>query len=111
MGPLSVTNSRVNKQHYEAMIGIGLLILASSQLILPSKPAPADRCEGIDRYHRPIDSPLRYWLNHNCERGSRYEHHSNRKSGLHRQSAHYGCLRVANADWHLQDRDTTFREA
>jgi hypothetical protein len=110
MSPLSATITRVNKQHYEAMIGIALRILAPSQLIPTSKPAHAGRCEGTDRYHRPIASPLRFWLNRNRGWGSRHEHHANRKSGLRRQSAHPGCLRAANADWQEQDRDIAFRE-
>jgi len=98
MSRLSGTISRVDKEYCEVIIGIGPPILAPSQLIPPSKPAPADRCERIDRYHRPIASPLQFWLNRNLERGrlerGRYEHQANRKSGLHRHSAHHRHLRL-----------------
>jgi hypothetical protein len=44
---------------------MGLPILALSELIPFSRCAPADRCEAINRYHRPIVFPLRFRLNRN----------------------------------------------
>src|SRR5580704_13014129 len=108
MSRLSATISRLNQEHYEVISGIGPPISASSQLIPPSKPVPAERCEGIDRYHRPIASPPRFWLTRNRERG-RYEHQANRKSGLRRQSAQHGRLRLATPIGTRSDRGFPFR--
>jgi hypothetical protein len=48
MSPLSATISRVNRQHCEALIGIGLPILAASQLIPPIPPPPTHAKVSID---------------------------------------------------------------
>jgi hypothetical protein len=65
MSPWSATTSRANKEHEETLIDMGLPILALSELIPFSRCAPADRCEAINRYHRPIVFPLRFRLNRN----------------------------------------------
>jgi hypothetical protein len=73
------------------LIGIGVPSLAASKLISLSQLAPADRYKGIDRYYRPIASPLRFWLNRIREGGSRHEHQTPRKSSRQGERAHHGA--------------------